>query len=362
MNFYVIFTLLMGGVILFKLKDKRIGVFLLILFFVLSAFRGEGVGNDTDAYMDAHSIQYRGTVLADFANLEFDDIGSKVEILTNLINKIVYDSGMPPRWIIIFYSTIMMVFLLAALRRFNVNIAYALAFYVLLSFFFFSFNIARQFCSISIVLYAFSYLQEKTKKKYLFFWWIIVASLIHSFAIICIPIYFITKIPVFTQGWTLVAFLICIALASVKLDFINQLSLVLDAEHVSNYLEEYGGGEGLNTVGILVNWAYIFVLFYYYYRRSNYNYNNDRMINNLFLLSIVFHASLVNYSGVVGRIVYYISIIQIVYLAGFYSSIRYKLNKNDWIVFLGFFAYSIYRNAPFVKDVWLGHTDYYMGF
>lgn len=362
MNFYVIFTLLMGGVILFKLKDKRIGVFLLFLFFILSAFRGEGVGNDTAAYMDSHSIQYRGTVLADISNLEFDDLGNKVEILNNLLDKIVYDSGMQPRWIIIFYSTIMMVFLWMALRRYKVNIAYALAFYVLLSFFFLSFNIARQFCAISIVLYAFSYLQEGAKYKYLFFLWIIVASLIHSFAIVCIPVFFITKMPVVTRGWTLVVFLICIALASVKLDFINQLSLVLDVEHVSDYLEKYGGGEGLNMVGIVVNWAYIFILFYYYYRRSNYKYRDDRVINNLFLLSIVFHASLVNYSGVVGRIVYYISIVQIVYLADFFASKKYKLNTIDWLVFLGFFAFRIYRNASFVKDVWLGHTDYYMGF
>ncbi len=362
MNFYAILTLLMGGVILFKLKDKRIGVFLLFLFFILSAFRGEGVGNDTDSYMDPHTIQYRGTVLADFSNLKFDDVGSKVEILSNLLNKIVYDSGIQPRWIIIFFSTIMMAFLWLALRRFKVNISYALAFYVLLSFFFLSFNIARQFCAISIVLYAFSYLQEESKKKFLFFFWVIIASLVHSIAIICIPIFFIRKIPNVTQKWTFVAFLICIALASFKLDFISKYTLVLDAEHLSNYMEEYGGGEGLNMVGIVVNWAYIFVLFYYYYRRSGYKYNDDRVINNLFLLSIVFHASLVNYSGIVGRVVYFVSIIQIVYLAAFFSSKRYQLKTNDWIVFLGFFAYRIYCNAPFVNDVWLGHKDYYMGF
>lgn len=359
MNFYVLFTLLIGVVVLFGLKSKKIGLLLLVLLFFLSAFRGEKVGNDTLNYMDANSIQYRGTVLADFSNFEFDNLGNKVEILNNLVCKIIYESGVDTRWIIYFYSFVTFLFLTLSFKRFKVNLSYGLVFYVLLSFFFYSLTAARQLTAVSILLYAYSYLQCNDKRKYLFFLWVVVASSIHSFSIFFIVLYFVRLLSKPSELFSFVIFIASLLAVVVEIDFISQLSVAMDVEHLSDYVSTYGSGER-NLFGKIESWAVVAFMYYFYYNATKQSdVNRNKVVDNLYLLSMLFYAALTNYPGLIGRIHYDLSIVQCVFLASYMGASNRKITSIEKVAYLFFIFICMFINNSFETSL---RSSYYLMF
>ena len=194
MNFYIVFTLLVGTVLLLRLQNKRIGLFLLLLLLFLSAFRGDKVGNDTMNNMDYQYMLSRAAYVDDLKHLEISDLGGQVEIVSGLMYKFILNHNLNPRWIIYFYSVLMFVFLALAFKRFKVNTAYALVVFVILGFFYYSLTAARQLAAVSVLLYAFSFLYYEKRRIGLFVVWVLFATTIHSFSLIgfvALPILFI---------------------------------------------------------------------------------------------------------------------------------------------------------------------------
>lgn len=359
MNFYVIFTLLIGLVVLAGWKNKRVGFVLLVMLFFLSAFRGEKVGNDTLSYMDTNSIQYNGTVLTDFSNLEFDDLGNKVEIINNLVCRVIYLSGVNTRWIIYFYSFVTFLFLALSFKRFKVNLSYGLVFYVLLSFFFYSLTAARQLTAVSILLYAYSFLQCNDKRKHLFFLWVIVGSSIHSFSIFFIIFYFVRLLPKPSEFFGLVIFIASLLAVAVEIDFVSQLSVAMDVEHISDYVSAYGSGER-NIFGKIESWAVIAFMYYFYYNATKQpDVNRNKVVDNLYLLSMLFYAALTNYPGLIGRIHYDLSIIQCVFLASYMGASNRKVTSIEKVAYLFFVFICMYINNGFETSL---RSSYYLMF
>ncbi len=359
MNFYVIFTLLIGLVVLAGWKNKRVGFVLLVMLFFLSAFRGENVGNDTLNYMDANSIQYRGTVLADFSNFEFNDLGNKVEILNNLVCKIIYVSGVNTRWIIYFYTFATLLFLMLSFIRFRVSLSYGLVFYVLLSFFFYSLTAARQLTAVSILLYAYSYLQCQDKKRFRFFFWVVVASSIHSFSIFFILIYFVRLLPKPNVIFGFLIFIASMLAVAIEIDFVSQLSVAMDVEHLSDYVSTYGSGER-NLFGKLESWTVVVFMYFFYYNGTKQPVvNRDKVVDNLYLLSMLFYAALTNYPGLIGRIHYDLSIIQCVFLASYLGVGNRKITGIEKVAYLLFVFICMYINNGFETSL---RSSYYLMF
>ena len=80
-----------------------------------------------------------------------------------------------------------------------------------------------------------------------FFLFVIIASLIHSFSILFVFIYFVKFIPLLNKKWDVLLFLICLCLPVVKVNIVNQISTLLDIGHLSNYSLAYG------ETGLVVN-------------------------------------------------------------------------------------------------------------
>ena len=114
---------------------------------------------------------------------------------------------MNERFILVFFAFIAFLFLfIEQINAFKVNLAYGLAIYVILGFMSYSFNINRQMCAASVLLYAYSFLQYENKRKCLFFLFVIIASLIHSFSILFVFIYFVKFIPLLNKKWDVLLF------------------------------------------------------------------------------------------------------------------------------------------------------------
>lgn len=348
MVFYAVLTWLMGAVVLFRRKNRWMGVFLLFLLFFFTAFRGEYVGNDTQTYMDSHYIFIHATHYANITDLgrfEMTDLGGQMELLSNFIYKIVFFNGLNERFILAFFAFVSFYFFCRAIRAFKVNLAYGLAMYVMLGFMSYSFNINRQMCAASILLYAYSFLQYDNKRKYLFFLFILIASFIHSFSILFAFVYFIKFIPSLNRKWDVLLFLICLCLPIVKVDIINQISTLLDIEHVSYYVSAYGGAS-LVVNKVISSYIRILLLYYFYYKWKKLYKTDNHFFANFYLLSILISAMLTNYDGVVGRIVLNITVFECVFLSSYYSKKALKYNSADTLVLLlmiVFFSYTNFR-------------------
>lgn len=185
MAFYI---LLFSFVILTSLcfpQNKKVGMLWLFVLCFLSMFRADSVGTDTFAYMDV------GGMLYSYGFNSGDSLfGKSSELITVALYLIMYYFSLPPRLAIIFFSLLTFLFLYLSLKK--LKLSYGIGIVTFLVFFYLSsFNIARQICACSIVLYASTYLIENTK-RYLFFVFVALASFIHAASILGVSLFFVS--------------------------------------------------------------------------------------------------------------------------------------------------------------------------
>lgn len=315
MILYAILTLLMGAFIGLKIKTKWTAPFLLFFLFLITAFRGEGVGNDTDQYLNSKYQfvrAYYNPTFWNFFDFEITDFGSALEILSNSVYRIIFEFGLDSRFILFFFAAISYSFLYLAFKSFKVNLFYGIAFYLILGYLFQSFNISRQISAACILLYAYSFLLENRKKGY-FFALIFLATLIHSFSIIYIFAYFLKYLYKLSAKTKQVLIILSLLLPLVKLNFLDSISIIISSDHVATYLDSYGGQQYLITKTLATYIHTIIILFFYKrFTCSNLS-NNEIWINNAMLISLVINNMLANYSGIVGRISLNITILECVF-------------------------------------------------
>lgn len=348
MVFYAVMTWLMGGIIFLRLKNKHWGFFLLFLLFFLTAFRGEAVGNDTKTYMDSHYIFIHATHYANITNIdkfEITDLGGQIELLSNWVYKMIYFDGLNERFILIFFAATSFCFFYKAVKAFRVNLSYGLAMYAILGFMSYSFNINRQMCAASILLYAYSFLQYNSSRKYLFFLFVLIASFIHSFSILFSIVYFIKFIPSLSKRWDWALFLLCLCLPLIKINIVNQVSALLDISHVSDYVSAYGE-TGLVVNKVISSYIKILLLYFFYYRWKKYHKTDGRFFANFYLISILLSAMLTNYSGVIGRVALSVNVFECIFLSNYFYEKKLKYNSMDILLLLivvVFFSYTNFR-------------------
>lgn len=365
----------MGLVVMCRWKGKGMEFFLFLLLFFLAAFRGEKVGHDTVKYLDIAYITSWGKN-ADFSSFTFDDLGNKVELISNSMYNMVAFLNINTRFVLIFYAFFMMLFLYLACRRFKVSTAYTIAFFVIFGFFFYALSAVRQFCAVSVILYAMSFLCEDSKKKYFFLLWLIIAVLIHSFSIICLPLFLAKKLPKHNKRIGIFVLVLSLFVVVVRFDFLAQLSILMDVEHVSYYMDTYGEAQGFSIVRVISYWIEISCLYYFFHQKKkrDYIHINNEMSNQyvdaksqyqltvmdyIYLLSIFFYAFLFSYDGLIGRARYNFCIIQCVYLASYFMRKPLKLANLDMLFFIFLLLLRVLKNRAFVNSL---ESNYYLFF
>ena len=183
MFFYILLFLLLISLGLKFPKNRKIGIGIIVLLCFLSMFRAESVGTDTAKYMDIPAM----LMVFDEDGSSF--LGKKSELITLSLYVIMQYYSLSSRLIVIFFSVMTSLFLYLALKK--LKLSYCIGAIAFLVFFYLSsFNIARQICACSIILFASTYLIER-KKTYLFFIFVLLASLIHAASIFGVGLYFV---------------------------------------------------------------------------------------------------------------------------------------------------------------------------
>ena len=340
----------------YSLKTGHIISF--VLFF-LAAFRGVEVGHDTAGYIDIAYIEQR--VNSSLSSLsDFTDINTSIEFVSNFLNLIVYRLGISGQWVLIFYAAIMMVFMYLSSKRMKLNPTYVMAFFVVLGFYFYSLSACRQICAASVILYAMTYLRERNHRRRRFFFWVVVAVMIHSMSFICLPLYFVRIVPhSFSYkkvAWSV--FLVSLLLTFVRIDFLNQLSIFADSEHLSSYIENYA--ESSTSLTSMVGcWIETGCLFYFFLLKKNSDNNKSLTVYDyLFLLSMFISAALLQYDGLVARVKYNIIIMQCLYLAQLFERKGIWHPTSNYVVYI-YMMLRIAKNYFFEVAL---ESDYYFFF
>lgn len=357
-SFYFIFTLLISFVFFLRVENNKLGVILLFIMFYLVAFRGENVGHDTIKYLDISYIT-NWAEEADISSFKFDDLGAKVELLSGLLFKFVAQFGISPRFVLIFYSAIMVLFIYLSCERFKTRIPYVAYFFVLFGFYFYSMSAARQFAAVPVVLYAMSFLQDKGFNKKQFLFWILFATAIHSFSVICLPLYFIDRLPKRNE-LPIIIYILSLLLVLVKIDFINHLSFLISVDKVSDYMNA-DSTQTFSLVRVVGYWIEISVFIFFFFRKKQLDRlitgsNDYYVIDKLYLVSILLYAFFFHYDGLIGRARYDFCIIQCVFLANYFEK-RHLTTSKDVVAFLCLLIIRLMKNDAFVDAL---ESSYYL--
>lgn len=360
MNFYVVLTVFMVILLMSHRKcSLKTGYVISFVLFFLSAFRGVGVGHDTANYTDIAYIEQRAN--SSLSSLsDFTDVDTSIEFISNFLNLIVYRLGISGQWVVILYAIIMIVFMYLSCRRMKLNPTYVMAFFVVLGFYFYSLSACRQICACSVILYAMTYLKETDKKSRRFFFWVLIAVMIHSMSFICLPLYFARKVP-HSLSYSKIAWLVFFAsllLTLVKIDFLNQLSIYADSEHLSTYIEQYA--QSSTSLSSLAGcWIETGCLFYFFLLKKKNDIDKGITVYDyLFLFSMFISAVLLQYDGLVARVKYNIIIMQCLYLAQIFERKDIWHLTSNYVVLM-YMMLRIAKNYFFEVAL---ESDYYFCF
>src|SRR5690625_4593512 len=160
-----------------KLKDK---IFLIISFLILtfiSAFRGSEVGTDTENYIGIFRLYVLGAL----------DPHSETGFA--LLNQIISYISTHPQSIIIVSSILINLGIMHFIYHNSKNAWLSVYLYITLFYYFFSFNLVRQFIAMSIVLFAWNFLKQGKVIRFILI--VLLASTFHTTALIGLILIFV---------------------------------------------------------------------------------------------------------------------------------------------------------------------------
>jgi len=169
-----------------KRNNKVIIGFSLALPILVGALRFN-VGTDYASYVSMyHSL----------SNLPlgryFSDVFPQIEVGFFLLIKLSKFIANTPYFLFAVSSLVTVIFFYLGLKRYKVNHPALVYLLFLLIIFPLTLNIVRQGIAMSICFYALSFVIERRPKGY--FFWVIIAGLFHTTALLILPIYFLNRI------------------------------------------------------------------------------------------------------------------------------------------------------------------------
>lgn len=180
--YLAIFLLLLVGSFFSRNLQKYYLVFSFLILFFLSAFRDITVGTDTAAY------KYL------FTKVQSGEILQRQEIGWHYFNAIIAYFDGHFQWILVFSTLLVLAPVFMVVKRHSLNPMLSIFLFYSLYIYLQSFNIMRQIIALSITFYSFKFLIED--KKYIYYIiGVLIASLFHITALLCLPLIFARKIP-----------------------------------------------------------------------------------------------------------------------------------------------------------------------
>lgn len=156
-----------------KKNNRKLIIWIIIVLSFIAGFRSFSVGKDTTRYIEFFQLIGEG----------HPEYAYGLENTFKMLCAILYKIWGHPSFLLIFFATITNIFIIFRLWDFREisSFGWMIACYYI-SFYFFSFNVMRQMCSVAIIFFATRYI---TKRKYaIFLLYIAFAFIFHKSALL----------------------------------------------------------------------------------------------------------------------------------------------------------------------------------
>lgn len=335
--YFLILTLLLVGCIS-KNKEQLVGKLAIFLLFCMSIFRATSVGLDTYNYV-IYDSSYVPQGIKTF------------ELTYNFLYNLIPLLG--SRLIICFFSIITFLFLLLSCKRFNIRPVCAFFFFVLFSFFDLSLNIARQYTTAALLLYAYSFLYENGRKRFCFFLFIFIAGTIHSSAWAFSILYIARFIrggrvsnKIIISIFIVFAILIQTVLKSYFVAWSTLYAMTMsndsDLGSYNLYFNQAEVLEGTSFGGLIISYGMIALNVYVLLKLKKHDNRKAEIIAVLFTLSILISMFFEQLWGNIGRIRFNLSIINIIAYSYYFMYDKDKFKVLVFSLVLLLFGYNYY--------------------
>lgn len=330
-------------------RKKRDSLFLKItffIFFLVVAFRGFNIGNDTQMYLNL----FQNCVVKKWQIIVF---GGYFEIGYLFINVIIGMISSSSRFFMLVMSAILNYGMYKFIKENSDNYFLSSILYVGMLFLYTSMTMMRQFTALIIVLYSIKYAKEKKLFKFVFI--IFIASLFHTSAWICLIYYLIVNIK-FTRKRVFVIILVSF-LAMLMIGPLTDLFYTLVSR--TNYYENRLGSEGIANI------IYTFIYLSFFVFTYTITKNKNEKLNNFYLYSMLFAVS-ANMLGInmdiLSRVSLYFNALTIIALPNLINNKFSNKNANGnikiyyFLIILFFVVYS--SSIIFLKPEWNSAYNY----
>ena len=354
--FGVIFVLIVCNLILYPINNNnKKKIYLFISFMILSlisALRSKNVGVDT-------SLFYKGfeeIILLKFSELDIMRYEYGFMLLCKFLSYITHN----PQILIIVTS----IFINYAVVKFiylnSKNVSYSIYIYILLNHYFLYMNVMRQAIAIAIILLALEDLKQNNIKKFVV--WVLVATMFHYSAILCISFIFIKQIQ-YKKKYNLALIILSIFIT------INIQYIFLLMAKIIPQLAPYVGSEfdTSNYFGALFNFLVsVAILIFGIFCNKQYDEevaiykNSNDCLSFIYKLIIcyVICSLLEMQIGIFNRITPYFSIFAIIWIPNNLIKILKSKTRLCFNVFVFMFLFMYFFIIAYYRPYWYGCIPY----
>lgn len=315
--FYFLFIFLLLGAFITP-KFQRPYIFLSFsLLLIIAGFRDVSVGTDTVGYEEMFLRLKRGATVPQ-------------EVGWESLNKIILYFGGHFKDLLFISSLLTLAPAFYVFLKYSNNPMLSAFLYYAFYIYIQSFNITRQILAVSIILCAYVCLVKS--KKLLFLILVLLASTFHTTALLCLPLFFVDKIPDKVPMYIIIMGL-TVVFGWVLSDYvINQAAIILGYGH---YLLGVDLSGGVGVYLITLNFFFLFVLF---------TAKNRGLLFKLFFVFVIL-ANLFAKVPYAYRLIFYFTVIQVLYLPYFISNNKLRTKPLVFIVIVLYATLLFYRSS-----------------
>lgn len=242
----LLFSILLLGMFLEKNNKKTYSILICIILTLIAGLRHYTIGNDTITY-----LRFFNNVLSSYMTSRYE-IGF---IYFTLFIRRITDNFTIYLLIISFLFNYIICKLI---RKDSPNMIVSFLLFFLCRFFFNEMNIMRQYISTAIIILGFKYIYKREFLQY--FICIIVATLFHKSAFLCIILYFLYNVKITKK----ISIIICIAslvMFSLFYNVVNYITMKLNM--YETYVDLFYGSNKIgNVISFIICLSIIFLSFY----------------------------------------------------------------------------------------------------
>lgn len=162
-----------------RISIKKVGFFLCFGFLAFFSAIRDGVGCDYNSYV-RHILNIQA------GNYSYMEIGfQKVVLFFERIDP-------NPRFVIIVFGILTCFFYIKAIWDQSDDIPFSVFIFLAWGYYFLTYNTVRNYFALALVIYSIKFLQNKQILRFVII--VLIASLFHKSALVCIPLYLVAKL------------------------------------------------------------------------------------------------------------------------------------------------------------------------